>query len=167
MTTQTAAPTDEQAQAPEQAQPAPEEQAAEQPQPAEERLSRLEDENREMKALAAENNRILNEILDAFSQGTGSPTMLIHSIGKSGELLLRSPISVLIQRDDEEVLAEVPEFHVVGGGHTQPAAVDDAMTQLKELYEDLMSIPDNELGYLPTRWKRVLKALVVDDGAKV
>ena len=41
------------------------------------------------------------------------------------------------------------------------------MTQLKELYEDLMSIPDNELGYLPTRWKRVLKALVIDDGSDV
>ena len=163
MTTQTATPKEEQTQAPEQPQPA----GGEQAQPVEERLSRLEAENRELKALAADNNRILNRMLDLYSSGAGCPTMLIHSIGKSGELLLRSPISVLIQDDEGEILAEVPEFHVLGGGITQPAAVDDAMAQLKELYEDLMSIPDNELGYLPTRWKRVLKALVIDDGAKV
>ena len=116
MTTQTAAPKEEQGEA----QPDQQQQTSEQAQPAEERLSRLEDETRELKALAADNNRILNRMLDLYYSGAGCPTMLIHSIGKSGELLLRSPISVLIQRDDDEVLAEVPEFHVLGGGILSP-----------------------------------------------
>ena len=167
MTTQTAAPKEEQAPAPEQAQPDQQQQTLEQPQPAEERLSRLEDETRELKALAADNNRILNEILDAFSYGAGRATILVHSIGASGELLLRSPISVWIQRDDDQMLAIVPEFQAVGEGATELQALSDAMAELKELYEELMSLPDEGLGWLPMKWKRVLKMLVIDDGSDV
>ena len=171
MTTQTATTEEEQAQS-QQPQSSEEEQPQsseeEQPQLTEERLARLEAENRELKVLAAENNRLLNQIRDAFFVGTIPRTMLIHSIGVSGELLLRSPISVWVQQDDDgQVLADVPEFHVVGDGITQPDAVADAMAQLKELYEDLMSTPDTKLGALPMRWKRVLKNLVIDDGANL
>ena len=163
MTTQTATPKEEQAQDQEQPQLSGEEQT----QPVEERLSRLEAESRELKALASENNRILNEILDAFSQGTGSATMLVHSIGASGELLLRSPISVWIQVDEDQTLATIPEFEIVGEGVTEPEALSDAMVYLKELYEDLMSLPDEGLGKLPRKWKRVLKMLVIEDGSDV
>ena len=163
MTTQAATPKEE-LEAQEQPQPSEEEQS----QPVEERLSLLEDENRELKALAAENNRLLDEIRDAFFVGIIPRTMLIHSIGASGELLLRSPISVWVQQDDDgQVLAVIPEFEVVGGGAVEPDALADAMIFLKELYEDLMSAPDEKLGMLPKRWKRVLKHLVIDDGAKV
>ena len=171
MTTQTATPKEEQAQA-QQPQPSDEEQAQSseegQPQLTEERLTRLEADNRELKALAAENNRLLDEIRDAFFVGVIPRTMLIHSIGISGELLLRSPISVWVQKDDDgQVLAEIPEFEVVGEGAVEPDALADAMSYLKELYEDLMSTPDDELGNLPMRWKRVLRNLVFDDAAKV
>ena len=162
MTTQTASPKEEL----EQGQPQSSEE--EQPQPTEERLARLEAENRELKELAAENNRILNEIRDAFYVGVIPRTMLIHSIGVSGELLLRSPISVWVQEDDDgQVLADVPEFHVVGEGAVEPDALAEAMIFLKELYEDLMSTPDEQLGTLPKKWKRILKHLVIDDGAEV
>lgn len=162
MTTQTATPKEEL----EQEQPQSSEE--EQPQPVDERLAHLEAENRELKALAAENNRLLNEIRDAFYVGVIPRTMLIHSIGVVGELMLRSPISVWIQKDDDDqVLAEIPEFEVVGEGAVEPDALADAMIFLKELYEDLMSTPDEQLGTLPKKWKRILKHLVIDDGAKV
>ena len=163
MTTQTTTPKEEQAQAQQ-----PQSSEEEQPQLTEERLARLEADNRELKALAAENNRLLDEIRDAFFVGSIPRTMLIHSIGVSGELLLRSPISVWVQKDDDgQVLAEIPEFEVVGEGAVEPDALADAMSFLKELYEDLMSTPDEELGMLPKRWKRVLRNLVFDDAAKV
>ena len=88
--------------------------------------------------------------------------MLAHSIGLSGELLLRSPISLWIEEDEGQALAEAPEFHIVGEGATEPEAITDAMIQLKDLYDDLMDTPDENLGALPKRWKRVLKNLVID-----
>ena len=93
---------------------------------------------------------------------TNRNTMLAHSIGLSGELLLRSPISLWIEEDEGQALAEAPEFHIVGEGATEPEAITDAMIQLKDLYDDLMDTPDENLGALPKRWKRVLKNLVID-----
>ncbi len=127
------------------------------------RLSRLESETSDLKSLMGRANRVLDETLGRLSSTTDRNAMLVHSIGLSGELLLRSPISVLIEEDEGQMLAEAPEFQMVGEGATEPEAVTDVMIQLKDLYDDLMATPDEKLGALPKRWKRVLKNLVIDN----
>ena len=129
----------------------------------ERRLSRLESETGELKSLMSTVNRVLEEILGLLSPTTGRNAMLIHSIGLSGELMLRSPISLWVEEDGGQVLAEAPEFHMVGEGATEPEAITAVMIQLKDLYDDLMATPDEKLGALPKRWKRVLKHLVIND----
>ena len=79
------------------------------------------------------------------------------------ELPLRLPLTVIIQHDEDEVVARLPEFSASGFGSTESDAIYDLKSELGELYIELSEIPDEELGPLPKRWKRGLGHLVMSN----
>ena len=80
------------------------------------------------------------------------------------EVPLRLPLVAIIEYDEEEVVARLPEFNASGFGDTEAEAVTDLKTELGDLYKELMDIPDEELGILPRRWKQGLNQIVLSNG---
>jgi hypothetical protein len=109
---------------------------------------------------------ILTEIREDIRHGIRVQSA-IYSIGVAGDFLLRTPVSILLEEDEEGVLASAPEFEVVGEGPTEPDAIADLKMQLGELHLELMSTPDEELGPLPLSWKRILLHLTISDDSQV
>ena len=79
------------------------------------------------------------------------------------EIPLRMPLIAIIQHDENEVGARIPEFSASGFGATESDAIADLKEELGALYLELIEIPDDELGQIPKRWKRGLEHLVVAD----
>lgn len=121
---------------------------------------------REAKSALDECISLLTDIREEIRHGMRVQST-IYSIGVAGELLLRTPISILIEEDEEGVLATAPEFEVVGDGPTEPDAIADLKIQLGELHDELISEPDEELGPLPLTWKRILLHLTKCDDSQI
>ncbi len=75
-------------------------------------------------------------------------------------LTLRTPLSVVVEADDEEAVASWPEIEAFGSGSTGAEALNDLKDEIIRLYRDLEATPDVELGRLPLRWKRALRLAV-------
>ena len=90
-----------------------------------------------------------------------SSSVAMHSMGRAGELLLRSPITFLIDQEGDRTVVTVPEFEIIVEASTEPEAIADAHDRLKDLYEDLTAQEESGLSDTPLRWKRVLDSLVV------
>ena len=79
------------------------------------------------------------------------------------ELPLRLPLTAIIQHDEDEVVARLPEFSASGFGISEAEAIADLKSELGSLYKELTEIPEDELGTLPIRWKRGLDNLVMSN----
>ena len=79
------------------------------------------------------------------------------------ELPLRLPLMAIIQHDEDEVVARLPEFSASGFGISEAEAIADLKSELGSLYKELTEIPEDELGTLPIRWKRGLDNLVMSN----
>ena len=90
-----------------------------------------------------------------------SSSVAMHSMGRAGELLLRSPITFLINQEGSQTTIAVPEFEIIVQASTEPEAIADAHDRLKNLYEELTAQDESALSDTPLRWKRVLDSLVV------
>ena len=77
---------------------------------------------------------------------------------------LRIPIVAIIEEDEDEVGARVPEFSASGFGSTESEAIAELKAELGDLYVELMDTPDELIGALPKRWKQGLSNLVMRDG---
>ena len=88
-----------------------------------------------------------------------SSSVAMHSMGRAGELLLRSPITFLINQEGSQTTIAVPEFEIIVQASTEPEAITDAHDRLKDLYEELTAQDESSLGDTPLRWKRVLDSL--------
>ena len=80
------------------------------------------------------------------------------------EIPLRIPIVAIIEEDEVEVGARVPEFSAYGFGGTESEAIAEVKAELGDLYVELMDTPDELIGPLPKRWKQGLGNLVMRDG---
>lgn len=129
----------------------------------EKQIEGMSNESAALKSILTECTSLLREVLDQLSALAGRTHTTIHSAGSTGELLLRAPLSVLVEEDEGQVLATVSEFEMVGEGETEPDAVADLKSQLGALYDDIITTPDQELGKLPRSWKRILEHLVIKD----
>ncbi len=89
----------------------------------------------------------------------------ITSITADGtEIPLRIPIVAIIEEDEDEVGARVPEFSASGFGSTESEAIAELKAELGDLYVELIDTPDDLIGALPKRWKQGLINLVMCDG---
>ena len=106
----------------------------------------------------------LENIRDKLAEARACYSTSITSVTwNEVELPLRLPLTVIIQHDEDEVVARLPEFSASGFGNTESEAVDDLKSELGSLYKELTEIPEDELGALPIRWKRGLGHLVMSN----
>jgi hypothetical protein len=78
----------------------------------------------------------------------------------STRITLKSPITVVVERYEGEVLVRFPELELTGVGRNEPQAFQDFREAFAEFYDDLTSSPKRTLGPLPLRWLTILDGLV-------
>lgn len=121
---------------------------------------------RSLEAVSEEQRESLAELRDALDAPPETASTSITSLSAPDrEIPLRMPLTAIIQRDEDEVGARIPEFSASGFGATESDAIADLKEELGALYLELSEIPDDELGQVPKRWKRGLENLVVSDAA--
>jgi len=78
----------------------------------------------------------------------------------SHELLLKTPVLIVLERYDDEYIARVPELEVFGSASTESEAIMKLKQEVIDLYDDLKQTTAEDLGPLPSTWKRVLRGLI-------
>jgi len=81
------------------------------------------------------------------------------------EYSLRWPIAVVIEEYDEETVARLPEVEAFASAATEAEALALLKEDMIDLYEDLTSTPEDQLGTLPRQWRAVLSRLIEKNGA--
>ena len=136
------------------------------------RYSDLDQRIQSLESTIAEQTDLLLECLSRITDLTEmlSDSYSTHSTSISSitieddEIPLRIPILVILQEDEDEVGARVPEFSASGFGDTEAEAVAELKSELGSLYAELMNTPVELLGVLPRRWKQGLSSLVIPVG---
>ena len=108
---------------------------------------------------------MLKDICDMLADVTNCYGTSVTSLPIQGtELPLRLSLTVILQEDTDEIIARLPEFNSAGYGRTANEAIADLKSQLGTLFEELIEVPEEELGILPKRWKQGLQHLVMTNG---
>lgn len=78
---------------------------------------------------------------------------------------LRWPITVVVEEYEEETVARLPEVQAFASAATEGEALALLKEDIVQLYDDLTSTPEEQLGKLPRQWRAVLAHLIEKDGA--
>ena len=135
---------------------------------------RYHDLNARIKSLeitVAEQHRLLlaclsklNDVAESLSSPLGVHSTSISSITtESSEIALRYSILAILEEDEDEVGARVPEFSAAGFGSSETEAISELKSELGTLYTELIDTPDELLGALPKAWKQALSNLILRD----
>lgn len=76
------------------------------------------------------------------------------------DLEVVSPIPIIIEEFDDEVVATWPEVEVYASAETESEAIGKLKREIVQLFEELRKTPDQELGKLPRSWKRILASTI-------
>lgn len=71
--------------------------------------------------------------------GGQSPSLIINFLGGKP---LKRPLSVLIEKDDNEYIARTPDLPLYGLGESKMEAIDALNREVASLYDDLMKDDD-------------------------
>jgi len=83
----------------------------------------------------------------------------IHELGDS-RFELAVPLQIVLEEDQEETVARIPELNLYASGDTDNEAIDELKQEVIKLYEELES-SDKKLGPLPKSWFLTLRKLIV------
>ena len=80
----------------------------------------------------------------------------------SEKCILKYPVDIVLEKYDDEVIARFPELEVFGSGNTESESLIELKREILDLYADLESSGENELGPLPQMWKRILRQIILE-----
>lgn len=83
----------------------------------------------------------------------------IHELGDI-QYELTMPIQVVIEEDEEEIVARIPELNLYASADTDSEAINELKQEVIDLYKELES-SDRKLGSLPRSWLQTLRKLIV------
>ncbi len=107
----------------------------------------------------------LSEVIEMLGDSQNTHSTSIASVTVDDvELPLRIPLVAIIQEDEDEVGARVPEFSASGFGNTEVEAIAELKSELGSLYSELLNTPVELLGVLPRKWRQGLSSIVIPDG---
>ena len=86
----------------------------------------------------------------------------LHSV----RLLLREPISVLVEEDEEQVIAYAPDLEIFGEGDDLGEALEDLRESIIELYHDLAGHVGRLGNDLEKVWQYLSMAIEVLPGSQ-
>jgi hypothetical protein len=78
----------------------------------------------------------------------------------SEDLEVLEPIPIVIEETEGEVIASFPELEVFAVATGEAEAVSSLKKAIRELYYELIDIPQEQLGRVPQSWKRVLNKVI-------
>ena len=114
-------------------------------------------------AVATYFNGEINDLKKRVEQLEERP--LIYN-AKINELLakkysLSRPLDIVIEKYNNEYVAKIPEIEIFGSGTTESESIINLKREIIDLYEDLVTSDESELGVLPAMWKRILSNMIV------
>ena len=100
----------------------------------------------------------LREEIERLAERSVCSTLLTTLASPDYELLRDIPITV--EEDDEETCVSWFEIGVTGVDETPDGALISFENRLLRLFDDLNAMPEDELGPLPSRWKRTVSTVI-------
>lgn len=128
---------------------------------------RLRGENLDIEDYSLDDN--LQPLTTAISQVDVPLRTWSTSIFELGDdaIILKHPLIVTIEDyGDDEFTASWPEVEAFASGATESEAINDLKDEIVALFRELSTMPDNELGKLPKRWKRALNSAISQGDCK-
>lgn len=84
----------------------------------------------------------------------------IYELGNTQYELTR-PIQIVLEEDEEETVARIPELNLYASADTDSEAINELKQEVINLYEELES-SHRKLGPLPQSWLQTLRKLIVN-----
>jgi len=100
----------------------------------------------------------INNLYNEFEGKPNIKTSFIYDVGEGFEVIC--PIPIIIEESDDETMITFPDAGVSGFGSTEAEALLNFKKSIIDLYNDLRSTPENELGEIPSGWLRTLNKVI-------
>lgn len=100
----------------------------------------------------------LSQISETLENTSKICNATIYDLGDN-RYKLTSPLQIVLEEDQEETVARIPELNLFATADTDAEAIIQLKLELINLYEDLSS-SDITLGPLPKSWLETLKNLI-------
>lgn len=120
-------------------------------------ISEVESVRSELRACKEGIEAILSG-LDGLREKPVTKQVELLDIDESLEVI--SPIPIVIEEYNDEVIAAFPEIEAFGAGLCEAEAIVNLKEKIREIFFELEEANDDELGKLPLSWKRVLLKVV-------
>lgn len=99
----------------------------------------------------------------ALEGAAARPVVWSAVLCEAAGLRLRAPLVVKVEEHKDEVIATYGEVELFASGTTEAEALNNLKEEIRALYLELNETTDDELGELPSRWKRALTCIVASD----
>ena len=99
------------------------------------------------------------ELTEAVEDTVKISNATIYELG-DGQYELTTPMQIVLEEDQEETVARIPELNLYASADTDSEAINELKQEIINLYEDLQS-SDRKLGPLPESWLQTLRKLIV------
>jgi len=101
----------------------------------------------------------VEELTEAVEDTVKISNATIYELG-DGQYELTTPMQIVLEEDQEETVARIPELNLYASADTDSEAINELKQEIINLYEDLQS-SDRKLGPLPESWLQTLRKLIV------
>jgi hypothetical protein len=101
---------------------------------------------------------IRNKLLDLDKK----PSIYTTTIFDIEGMKMQLPIPVVIEAYPDEYVARFSEVEAYGVGVTESDAIHELKVAIADLYNELVSVNEDELGPLPLSWLRVLRHIILE-----
>lgn len=113
----------------------------------------------DLKEKVSDLQRQIGELTEAVQETAKTYNATIYELGNS-EYDLTIPLQIVLDEDQEETVARIPELNLYASADTDSEAINELKQEVINLYEDLES-SDRKLGPLPQSWLQTLRKLIV------
>ena len=103
---------------------------------------------------------IFQEIIKRVAELEKKPSIYNATIFDVEGLELQNSISIVLEAYPTEFIARFPEVEVFGIGVTESDAIRELKKAIVELYTEVTSAKEGELGPLPLSWLRVFNRII-------
>lgn len=108
----------------------------------------------------------IGELRQRVAKLEKQPTIVTAKIYElaSDRYNLQCPVDLILKFYVDEVIAIIPDLEIYGEGSNEIEAMHNLKLELIDLYEDLSSISDNNLGKYPKAWKKAINSVIQKSG---
>jgi len=100
----------------------------------------------------------IDRLYEEFTERPIIKETIIFDIDEDLEVI--TPLPIVIEESDDEVVASFPEIEVFAVGVGEAEAINNLKIQIKELYLELVATPQGQLGKIPRTWRRILEKVI-------